>query len=443
MHLPRTVRAIGALSATLLLCPPALAGATSVPASLDALAERYVRLVLAIGEHDPDMVDAYYGPPAWREEARAHRRPLAQLDEDARALEAGLASPVAAGDTEQLRVRALAEQVAAVRTRIAVLRGERLPFDEEARRIYGVAPPRHDDAFYRAIAQDLDAALPGEGPIRERMASFRKSLIVPDAKVRDAMELGLETCRSATLPHIAMPEGESFRVEYVKDKPWAAYNWYRGDFHSLIEVNLDLPVHAFRVAGLMCHEGYPGHHVLNSLLDQELLKRRGWVEYSVYPLFSPQSLLAEGTANYGQQLVFPGDSRWHWERDRLYPLAGIDPSLAGRQEKVRRLTEALAYARIDAARAYLDGQRTADETVAWLREFTFVTEEEARQGVEFFDRYRSYIVNYRLGEDLVREHVDRAGGDDAGRRWAAFRELLVAPPVVSRLVEGTSLEPRP
>jgi hypothetical protein len=141
--------------------------------------------------------------------------------------------------------------------------------------------------------------------------------------------------------------------------------------------------------------------------------------------------------------VFPRDSLWQWERDRLYPLAGIDPSLAGRQGRVRKLTEALAYARIDAARAYLDGQRTADETVAWLREFTFVTEEEARQSLEFFERYRSYIVNYRLGEDLVRAHVDRVGGDDAGRRWAAFRELLVSPPVVSGLVEGTALEPRP
>ncbi len=358
-------------------------------------------------------------------------------------LEASLASARAADAGQPLRVQALAEQVAAVRTRLAVLRGERLPFDEEARRIYGVAPPRHDDAFYRAVAQDLDAALPGEGSIRERMASFRKLLVVPDAKVRDAMALGLETCRSATLPHIAMPDGESFRVEYVKDKPWAAYNWYQGDFHSLIEVNLDLPVYASGVAGTMCHEGYPGHHVLNSLLDQELLKRRGWIEYSVYPLFSPQSLLAEGTANFGVQLVFPRDSLWQWERDRLYPLAGIDPSLAERQGRVRKLTEALAYARIDAARAYLDGQRTADETVAWLREFTFVTEEEARQSLEFFERYRSYIVNYRLGEDLVRAHVDRVGGDDAGRRWAAFRELLVSPPVVSGLVEGTALEPRP
>jgi hypothetical protein len=33
---------------------------------LNAIAERYVRLVLRIGQHDRDYVDAYYGNPAWR-----------------------------------------------------------------------------------------------------------------------------------------------------------------------------------------------------------------------------------------------------------------------------------------------------------------------------------------------------------------------------------------
>ncbi len=42
------------------------------------LAERYVRLVLAVGQHDPDFVDAYYGPPEWKPRRRPRllaRRP--------------------------------------------------------------------------------------------------------------------------------------------------------------------------------------------------------------------------------------------------------------------------------------------------------------------------------------------------------------------------------
>ena len=32
---------------------------------MNTLAEQYVRLVLAVGQHDADYVDAYYGPPEW------------------------------------------------------------------------------------------------------------------------------------------------------------------------------------------------------------------------------------------------------------------------------------------------------------------------------------------------------------------------------------------
>ena len=36
---------------------------------MNTVAERYVKLVLAMGQHDPAYVDAYYGPPEWKAEA--------------------------------------------------------------------------------------------------------------------------------------------------------------------------------------------------------------------------------------------------------------------------------------------------------------------------------------------------------------------------------------
>ena len=95
-------------------------------------------------------------------------------------------------------------------------------------------------------------------------------------------------------------------VEYVTDKSWSGYNWYKGGFHSLIQVNTDLPIFIDRAIDLACHEGYPGHHVYNTLLEKHLVRDRGWIEFSVYPLFSPQSLIAEGTANFGIEVAFPG-----------------------------------------------------------------------------------------------------------------------------------------
>ena len=58
-------------------------------------------------------------------------------------------------------------------------------------------------------------------------------------------------------------------------------------------------------------------------LEEKLVKERGWNEFSVYPLYSPQSLIAEGSANYGIDLAFPERSRADTERDILMPIAEI------------------------------------------------------------------------------------------------------------------------
>ncbi|MDH4126321.1 MAG: hypothetical protein OEW64_08260 [Gammaproteobacteria bacterium] len=46
-----------------------------VAAEFDPLAEQYVKLALALGQHDPDYVDAYFGPKEWRDDARESAKP--------------------------------------------------------------------------------------------------------------------------------------------------------------------------------------------------------------------------------------------------------------------------------------------------------------------------------------------------------------------------------
>ena len=88
-----------------------------------------------------------------------------------------------------------------------------------------------------------------------------------------------------------LPENEAFEIEYVRNQPWSGYNWYQGDYQSLIQVNLDQPITIDRAIDLACHEGYPGHHVYNILIERDLVRGQGWTEMSAYPLFSPQSLV--------------------------------------------------------------------------------------------------------------------------------------------------------
>jgi hypothetical protein len=46
--------------------------------------------------------------------------------------------------------------------------------------------------------------------------------------------------------------------------------------------------------------------------------------------------------------------------------------------------------------------------------------------MKFIDTYRSYVINYGLGQDMVREHVERAG-PSANARWARMEAVISQP----------------
>jgi hypothetical protein len=333
------------------------------------------------------------------------------------------------------RLRMLRAQVRSLAMRVAMQGGRRVPFDEESAALYDAVAPTHDAAHFEALLVSLDAALPGSGPVPARYEQFRASFVIPPDRVDRVFRAAVDACRARTRAHIALPDEEQFTLEYVTNKPWSGYNWYQGGYRSVIQVNTDLPIHIDRALDLACHEGYPGHHVYNVLLERDLVRGRGWVEWSVYPLFSPQSLIAEGTANFGIEVAFPADDRLAFERDVLFPLADLAPGTAAAYHEVRRLAARLAYAGNEAARRYLNGTATAAEAAAWLERYALMSRERAEQRIRFFDRYRSYVINYNLGEDLVAAHVTAQGGTAAqpARRWDVFTQLLRQPLLPSEL----------
>ena len=102
----RSVFALGLVLAAACGVP---AGTPSAPAAaadpLAPAAERYTRLVLALGNHDAAYVDAYYGPPAWRDEETAAKRPLSAIQAEADSLLGVLPALAPRGGDETLRLR--------------------------------------------------------------------------------------------------------------------------------------------------------------------------------------------------------------------------------------------------------------------------------------------------------------------------------------------------
>jgi hypothetical protein len=405
-----------------------------------SVAEQYVKLVLAVGQHDSDYVDAFYGPAEWRKEAEAAKKPLATIDAQAAATEASLAAVTYQPnprDAEMwtLRRQYLTRQLAALRSRVAMLQGKKLTFDEESLALYDAVAPTRPESEFEAVLTQLSARLPGEGSLIDRYDRYKQGFVIQKNRVGRVFQEAIRGCRERTSARIELPLSERFTVEYVTNKSWSGYNWYQGEFKSLIQVNTDLPIYIDRAIDLACHEGYPGHHVYNALLEEHLVKGRGWMEFTAYPLFTPQSLIAEGTANFGIEVAFPGEERIKFERATLFPLAGLDPSRAGEYYQTQGLVDELSYAGNEAARRYLDGKIDAAAATAWLERYALMPHDRAAQRIRFFDQYRSYVINYNYGKDLVRKFIESRGGTAAQpeKRWQEFVQLLSSPRLPSGL----------
>jgi hypothetical protein len=404
---------------------------------MNRLAESYVKLVLALGEHDGDYVDAYYGPPQWRDEIKLAGMSLDAIQQSAKGIREQLlgTSVDPADEMQQLRKHYLVKQLEAVVTRVEMLKGKRLSFDEEAQALYDAKPPRHTEDDFKKILRNLDRLLPGTGATTQRYEEFRKAFIIPGEKLDAVFQAAITECRKRTKKHIELPSSENFALEYLKNKSWSGYNWYKGESHSLIQINTDLPIYIDRAVDLAAHEGYPGHHVYNTLLEQHLAKRLNWVEFTVYALFSPQSLIAEGTANFGIEVTFPGSERVEFEREALFPLAGMNSEQADRYYQIHQLAAKLNYAHNEAARGYLDGSFSREQAEEFLVSYALMSADRARQRVRFIDTYRSYVINYNLGQDLVRRYIESRGGtaDRPDKRWEEFKQLLSSPRLPSQL----------
>jgi hypothetical protein len=405
---------------------------------MNSVAERYAHLVLALGQHDPDYVDAFYGPAEWKTQAEQKKQSLDAIAAGSKELGAELegssAKETSGDDLAKLRREYLEKQISALAARVRMLKGEKLKFDDESRALYDAVAPTFGDSHFDEMIKKLESKIPGTGELWKRYEEWRKPFVIPKEKLDTVFQAAIKECRARTLAHVSLPPNESFTVEYVTNKPWGGYNWYKGNFHSVIQVNTDLPIYIDRAVDLAAHEGYPGHHVYNSLLEKNLVRDRGWMEFSVYALFSPQSLIAEGTANFGREVAFPNKTeRMKFEKEVLFPAAGIDVTRADEYYAVQDLFKELDYAANEAARRLINGEIDEKAAAEWLQKYAVMEPARAEKRVKFIQRYRSYVINYNLGEDMVRKYIEKRSGPDPEKRWSEFGKLLSSPRLPSSL----------
>ncbi len=373
----------------------------------------YLELGLALGRHVDGLVDCYYGPAALaaRIGAEPPRSP-AQLVEEARALlgalDAGVALDAGDGD-DQVRRAWLRAQVLGLFTTARRLAGEQVSYEDEVELCYGVRPRPVPEDELEAAHRRLDEVLPGSGALPDRLIAWRESHAVAPEVLPAAIALLADDLRERTARLFGLPEGEHVDFELVTDRPWSGFNTYLGDLHSRVDVNIDLPVLSMSLGHLVAHEAYPGHHTEHSRKEVGLVRRRRFLEETIFLVGTPSALLAEGLADLGLEVVV-GRRPESMVAEHLKPL-GIryDTEVVA---AVAEAGEALSAVRGNAAlRLHADGA-PADTVIDEVARWGMLPRPRAAKAVEFLlhPTWRAYVFCYIEGLRLCRRFV---AGDPA------------------------------
>jgi hypothetical protein len=417
------------------LLEPAGTPETEAAKAIEREATEFLKLSLEVGTYDAEYVDAYYGPDSLKAEAERNPRSKEQLIADAGTMIRRIESDILPKLKQPLwraRTRLMKGQLQASITKVQMIGGRKFPFDEEAEGLFATKPVLKALKDYDPLLARLDRLVPGSGPLASRVDAFNERYTIPKDRLQPVFDAAIAECKRRTAAHIGLRAGEAFTIEFVTGKPWSGHNYYKGSYKSLIQINTDLPIRISRAVDLGCHEGYPGHHVLNLLIEARLVNLMHFGEYQVNPLYSPQSVLSEGSANYGIDLAFPAAERLAFERDVLYPLAGLDPKTAEAYWQMQQMTDALSGARLTIAKMYLDGEIDRAKALELTQKYQLLSPKRAEQQVGFTDHYRSYVINYGWGKDLVRGYIER-GNPDAATRWQRMEKILSEPTLPSDL----------
>jgi hypothetical protein len=384
-------------------------------------AEQYILLALAIEQHLPGYVDAYYGPRSLKEAAaRNGRQPLEALAATAGDLET---SVLADDSLPQSRTAYLLGEIRAMRMTLELLQGERVDIADEAKSLYGISVDWTDESAFIEAHKALDQLLPGNGTLYDRSLAFSSANEVPPDRLAPALQSLVRAFHDQTRKRFSLPEDETLELAFVHDKPWTAYNWYLGNASSRIDFNLDVPLRAFDLPYLVAHEAYPGHHTEHSIKERILVDQLSYLEHSILPSLVPSALISEGIAEIGiEVLLSPGDVAEHL-REALVA-AGLPSDDVGLMVDAQIARDGLRDVRNNALLLLHRDGASDEQVLFYLKSFALLSDERAALVLRFSKDplWRSYGFTYVYGPRLVGEYIKRSAD-----RIGAFEQLLVQP----------------
>jgi hypothetical protein len=414
----------------------AVGGTREIPAP-DEVARDYLLLALRLDQHEPGLVDGYFGPAELKAQVDLEQlRPPERLVDDASGLLDRIPGAVAEPDRRQW----LIDQTIALRTHAERLAGGDLAYLDLVTRFFAWTPVARNESVFDAAAGEIDRILPGDDPVADRLADWDRRFTIPIERLPPVVDWLVARFRERARATFGLPHDEAIRFHLVNGQPWTGYNWYEGGRRSRFDLNTDLPVTASELVHVAAHEAYPGHHTEHALRESELVDDLGRLEASILLINAPECLISEGLADVGHRFASPPADEPELLVE-LYERAGLpiaaDPAAASVAAEttaaLRSPRRRLVESRVNAALLRHAEGRSHDEVLAFLERVGRYAPAVAAKRLEFIEHplWRTYVHVYHEGEALLERWLEAVPEPERAARFGRLLREQLGPTTIA------------
>ena len=355
------------------------------------VSEDYVRLGLRLDKHIHGLVDAYYGTKDLQEAIEKEEIvPLPTLRQQAVDLIQRLPSEVTDPDRQVF----LAKQLQALVAQMDRLAGNITDFREYVRLLFDIDPAPADETElegYRQSVAGLLNSIGYTGDLRDAILRWEEAQYLSDKPLLEFINAIVNESRQKTSRIIDLPSDEKVSIEGVKGQPWSGYNWYKGNYTSLIQVNLDIPRTRIEAEDLATHEAYPGHHTDHAVKEKLFYHGLGYLEASIALINTPSCVLSEGIASAAGLFIATDEKN-------------TDREAATLLRKLRRGCD------VNATLMLHSEGIGKEKCIVYLEANGLMTRQRAEKRLDFLTHplWSPYSYTYWVGGRLVEEFYTRA-----------------------------------
>ena len=392
--------------------------------TLDAIAHDYTVLALSVRQFAPDLIVASTPSSALEAEAKAVKQDRATVSAELQKIIDRIDRlPAQTDPLIAMRTRSLRAHAVSLQFQLRPKDAPKPSVAEQVRLTSGFNPEfpsltRYDEAISR-----LEKAMPGEGELSQRIEALKATAIVPKDRIEPVVRAAIAECRKRAATHLKMPQ-ESIEARFVDDPLVPGQSEYLGAGKSIITISTVVPADVDRLLGLACHEAYPGHHTNYATLDEELAKKRGWPEITVELAETPQFPVSDAISEYGIGLTFPVEERIVFEREVLYPIAGLTMRNEAAWRVLIQARSSVLGATSTIVRDYLDHRIDAETAKKLFIRYRLQNRRSAEQMTKMLDAFGPFVI----ASDAGWYTIDRVmQGKSVEEQWRLLQRMESEP----------------